>query len=130
MKNLNGILKEYAVTKRMLGKTDTGINESQIDNLRKDLKSISSNNNIFYLICVAMVVLVFILSLIFIITNIANPEKIKVVFSVTGVSIMGLIVYMNKLWKEKVKTDMLLLLIGTMKKEVINAILVSLINKI
>ena len=129
MKNFNSIVSKYADTKRILGKSDTGLSAIQIDNLMKDLRSISSNNSIFYWICVGMVVIVFLLSLFLIIYNLDKPDNIRIIFSITGVSVMGLIVYMNKLWKEKVNTDILLVLIGTLKKEMINTILVALIKK-
>jgi hypothetical protein len=129
MKSFNSIVSKYADTKRILGKVESGLNVNQIDDLRKDLKSISSNNIIFYWICVGMVVTIFLLSIFLFIFNIYNCDKIEIILSINGVSIMGLIVYMKKLWKEKVNSDMLLVLIGTLKKEMINTILVALIKK-
>jgi hypothetical protein len=129
MKNFNRIINKYADTKRILGKADSGLSNEQIENLRKDLLSISSKNKIYFLICVGMVVLAFLISLFLIIYYIKKPEKIQIVFSITGLSVMGLIIYMNKLWKDKVNSDMLLVLVGTLKKEMITTILVALIKK-
>ena len=131
MKTLINTMQKYADMTRTLGKESSknGLSEKQVNDLRKDLSNISSRNNKFFLFIISLVALIFLLSLIFVIYNINEPEKIKVTFGATGISIMGLIIFMNKLWKEKVSADILLALIVTLQTDMINSILVALLKK-
>lgn len=132
MGKLNLVVKKYADALRHLGEEakETESSNAKINALTNELKKVSSKNTVFFWISVSMVVIVFILSLVLIMKFLSDPGKVQTIFSISGVSVMGLIIYMTKLWKDKVNTDMLLILISTLDKEMINPILVSLINKL
>lgn len=130
MSKLNKLINSYADTARILGDTETRLSDKKIDDLKHELSKISSKNKVYFVICVSMVILMFILSLVLVIMNMNDPSKIQIIFSVTGVSIMGLVIYMHRLWKEKVNSDLLITLVGTLESDVINSVLSALINKI
>ncbi|MEJ7738132.1 MAG: hypothetical protein WKF97_11950 [Chitinophagaceae bacterium] len=131
MKNLKSILESYTGNKRELGASDASpINEQQYLALREELKGVSRKNAVICWVLLGMIGLLFILSLIFVILNENDPNKIKVIFGITGVSIMGLIIYTNKVWKEKNYIDMILTLVTTLDRSMINSILLALLNKL
>lgn len=131
MKTLKTILQSYTGVKKELGNADVStFNEQQYTALREDLKGVSRKNSVICWILIGMIGLLFILSLIFVILNQDNPDKIKLIFGLTGVSIMGLIIYTNKVWKEKNYIDMILMLVSTLDRSMTNSILMALLNKL
>jgi hypothetical protein len=125
MEKLKNVLLQYKQL-NLLGKSS--LNKDQ---LSKDLIKLGKTNNIFFWICVIMVVIVFVIMIIFIIINNNNPDIIKAISGAAGgITIGGLIVYMNRLWKEKVTTDMLLILVTNMNEQDINSIVHILLDKL
>jgi hypothetical protein len=124
MTNLRGLLKQYsdtaAVVSVQLGtdetledeERDVGPRGQEFDRkaLRKDLGRVKQDNNRYFVVCVAMVVVLFIVSVGLVITNLQNAGVVKVVLSGFGVSAAGLITLMTKLWRVKNNTELLLIL--------------------
>ncbi len=130
MKSLKDVIKNYAAGSKKLGETTFTLNETEQANLREDLNKISLRNGKIFWVVLSMVLLLFILALLLVGFNQDKPDKIKIIFGITGVSIMGLIYYMTKIWKEKNYIDMTLILVRTLDKEMINSILTALLAKL
>ena len=100
------------------------------DQLREDLNNISKRNGTIFWVILIIIILLFALSLLFIAMNQDEPDKIKLIFGITGISVMGLIYYMVKIWKEKNYIDMTLILVRTLKEETVFSILNALHQKL
>ena len=90
------------------------INSAQ---LRADLEKVKTDNKLYFLICVAMVVVLFITSLMLVLFNLEKPNIVTLVMTVSGASIGGLIFFMVKLWREKSNTEVVLALAINMKDD-------------
>ncbi len=124
MTNLRSLLKQYSdiapIVSVQLGTDETVADEKrhvatrrqEIDRkaLRKDLYRVKQDNNRYFVVCAAMVVVLFIVSVGLVITNLQNAAVVKVVLSGFGVSAAGLITLMAKLWRVKNNTELLLIL--------------------
>jgi hypothetical protein len=127
MENIKSIILRYADTGKKLGGESTNL---AADNLQKELMDLKNRNRIFFWCCIVMVIILFMLSLFFVLYNLNQPEKIQLLFGATGISILGLIYYMNKLWKDINSSDLLITLVTTLDKEAINSVLVALLNNL
>jgi hypothetical protein len=100
------------------------------DKLKHDLSAVNKANNRYFLVCVAMVVLLFLVSVGVILTNLNRPEIIKVVMSAFGISSAGLITVMIKLWREKSNIELLLLLAINMDTDTLKTVVTMLVNRL
>src|ERR1700682_5234306 len=99
----------------------------QVELLRRDLERIVSSNESYFRICVGLLLILFAGSCLFVYQSLADPKHIAAVFAATGVSVTGVITQMIRLWKEKVNSDLLLALTGTLSpidlKKVVDSLL-------
>ncbi len=79
--------------------------QSSDEKLRVDLAKINKSDQLYFNICVGMVVFFFAGAFALVISNLNNPMAIKTIFAVTGISFAGLIKQMIALWREKVHTE-------------------------
>ena len=102
---------------------------AQVQILRDDLQRIIRSNENYFRICVGLVVVLFVGVCVFVYTSVSDPKNITAVFAATGVSIMGVVSQMFRAWKEKVNSDLLLTLIGTLSgaelKKVVDSLMKS-----
>ncbi len=131
MKNLKSVLTEYSKSSIKLGDSveKNVLSEAEILSLKQDLKSVSSSNNVFLWMTAAMILIVFLGLAFLIYYYIKTPEKLSIIFGASGISIGGLITYMDKLRKEKSITDTISVLLVVMDKETIKAHITLLLNK-
>jgi hypothetical protein len=129
MTSLTVILKKYTNSSRLLGEE---ANNSTLDReqLKSALMTLSKKNTTFFWICAILTSSTFIICCILILNFLNDPAKIQLIFGATGISMGTLLAFMNKLWKEKVSTDMIIALAGVVKEENLNSILVALLSKI
>lgn len=137
MTSLRAVLHKYAdvtVPTAPLGSDETDQEEKperkrvkrvDIDkaNLRKDLEAVKRDNGRYFVVCVVMIGLLFITSIIVVLTNLANPDIIKGAMAAFGISTAGLITLMIKLWRTKSNTEMLILLAINMDAETIKTVI-------
>ena len=109
---LRDVLARYSVSGPHFGEKVAGAEPDQdtSNNLSHDLKAVSDQNRVYFLVCVGMVAVIFIGACTVAVRYISDPGFMKEVFAATGVSITGLVLQMMKLWKEKVNSDMVLVL--------------------
>ena len=133
MNNLKETLGKYNTSLHKLGDdTSKKTSSLQAETLKVELSAISKKNAFIFWICVTMIISLFIGSIIFISIFINDSKKIELGFGTGGVvvSILGLITYMKNLWKEKVNSDLLLALVGSMNEDAMNSIISVIISKL
>ena len=122
---LKDVLVRYSESSPHFGENFAGAkpNQTDSDDLRRDLKAVSDQNRAYFLICVGMVLAIFVGACAIALRYISDPTFVKEVFAATGVSITGLVVQMMKLWKEKVNSDLVLVLARNLSPEGVLSIL-------
>ena len=93
------------------------------DDLSRDLKAISGKDQIYFFICVGMVLLIFLGACVLTVKYLSDPAFVTKIFAATGISITGLVLQMMKLWKEKVNSDMVLVLARNLSPQDTRAII-------
>lgn len=91
---------------------DRGRDHEDLAAFRQNLQSVSAANRSYFLVCVAFLVVIFVGAGYLIIHFIEKPANAATIFSITGVSFVGITTQMTNLWKKKVSSDMLLVLAG------------------
>ena len=100
----------------------------QVDTLRRDLQRIVRSNETYFRIWVGMLLILFAGACVYVSRSLADPKNIAAVFAATGVSVMGVVAKMTSLWKEKVNSDLLLSLVGTLSPEETKKVVDSLLK--
>jgi hypothetical protein len=120
MNDLRVVLAKFSEKSAKLGgeaapqSGDPKVLQSAANELTANLQAVSAKNRTYFLICVSMVVLLFIAACWLSLTHLQDPSFVRNVFAVTGISFVGLISQMVKLWKIKVLSDMTLVLAGSL----------------
>lgn len=99
------------------------------EELRSDLNKISTGNANMIHLCAFMLVLLFVAAFIIVIIYLNHPDVIKTIFAVVGLSFTGLIKQMLALWREKVHSDMVLVLARKLNTEDLRALINILLEK-
>jgi hypothetical protein len=135
MSNLRAVLANYSAVSPRLGPETARTLDPQAEllktkNLISGLQAVSKNNRGYFLICVAMIAVLFIGACWISLTHLDNPSFIRGIFTVTGISFLGLVSQMARLWKTKVLSDMTLVLAGNLApadlKQIVELLLSSL----
>ena len=93
------------------GSSTTAVEQAKnAEELSRDLMKISSNDRIYFLVCVSMAAILFLGSFFLVLFNLNHPATVKATFAICGVSFTGLLKQMISLWKEKTHSDMALVL--------------------
>jgi len=119
MKNLRTVLASYGAASPKLGTESVKQPGPQAElaktnELRAGLQAVSTSNRAYFLVCVAMVAILFVGASWITLTHLGDPSFNRCVFAVTGISFVGLISQMVRLWKTKVLADMTLVLAGNL----------------
>lgn len=125
MKDLKSILRHYAPQVK-LGEAET---QFQAERLKVDLQRLRKSKDWAFIICAAMVVLAFLISIGLVIALFREPDKIAVLFGATGLTTAGLISVMRGIWKEKVAIEMTIALLESMRPESFESILPVILKK-
>src|SRR4051812_14102987 len=117
-------LSEFALAAPQMGEAVSGAlaaqrqpEPEQLSTLHSDVSKISSSNGVYFKVCFGSVVLLFIAEGISVVAFSSDPDKLKAILAVTGVSFFALIARMLKFWKEKVQSDITLALIASLRPE-------------
>ena len=89
----------------------TDINVSR---LSSEIGQIARNNALYFRACFVSLVLLFVGCIALVFNFLNEPSKAGAVFGVTGLSFLGVIAQMLKLWKQKVASDFTLALAGSL----------------
>jgi len=109
---------------------DLAAQQSAVADLRAGLAAVSSKNRIYFIFCVAMIAILFLAACWISVTHLQDPSFIRNVFAVTGISFLGLIAQMVRLWKVKVMSDMLLVMAGNLNPSDLRPIIEVLLSSL
>ncbi len=101
------VLKPY-VSGIQMGEPDAP-RESDVD-LAQGLSAVSHTNQLYFQLCFATLLLLFTGSCVLVVNFLNDPGRLGALFTVTGVSIVGLVAQMVSLWKQKVTADIIAVL--------------------
>jgi|HubBroStandDraft_6_1064221.scaffolds.fasta_scaffold1176104_1 hypothetical protein len=136
MNDLRIVLAKFAAKSPKLGaeaaprSDDSNALQSAANELRNSLKEVSVRNRAYFLTCVAMIALLFIAACWISLAHLQDPSFVRNVFAVTGISFVGLISQMIRLWKTKVLSDMTLVLAGNLNPGDLRPIIELLLSSI
>jgi len=132
MSAISNILRNYVDSTKKLGPEAEKVEmkPERVSQLTVQLDALQKRNRFIFWICVIMILVVFVLSLLVTLKFLEQPETLKLIFGATGVSIMGLIYYMNSLYKSVVSVEMLIALVSQMDSQGINTVLAVLLKKL
>lgn len=120
MNDFRAVLAKYSARSPKLGveearqPQDAASLQGATNDLRGGLSAVSSKNRAYFIVCVVMIAVLFVASCWVSVTHLQDPSFIRNVFAVTGISFLGLIAQMVRLWKVKVLSDMTLVLAGNL----------------
>jgi hypothetical protein len=115
MDNLRKVLAKFAAdTPKLGGERPAELGDQHAvrfaSELRNSLQEVSGRNRAYFWICISMILILFIAACWISMTHLQDPSYLRNVFAVTGISFVGLISQMIRLWKTKVLSDMTLVL--------------------
>src|SRR5512140_3758185 len=120
MKKLRSVLSRY-VDSIQLGEGDRA--PLDVERLREQLRHISRANEHYFGACVVMVMTVFIAALWVALRYADHDGAVKLAFAALGASMIGMLRVMVGLWREKVATDVLLALAGSLEGDHLRSII-------
>ena len=98
--------------------------------LTTGLAAVSQTNQLYFQICFAALLLLFSGSCILVLKFINDPSRLGTLFTVTGISMAGLIAQMVSLWKQKVTADIVALLARNLQPGDVRAVVEVLFAKL
>jgi hypothetical protein len=106
MARLKDVMREFVSMPDMGGsRTDT----PEFARMLSDrLRGILRSNTIYFNVCIGLVLVLFITSIIVVVTNLESPELITAALGGFGIGSVGLVSLMLQRWREKVATEVLL----------------------
>ena len=100
------------------------------DNLRSDLIELSKKNELYFRICVGMVVFLFVGAIVIIAAFLSDPDHIAALFGALGISVLGVVRLMIKLMTEKKSTDVAIAMLGNLESAVSATVLKIMLKNI
>jgi hypothetical protein len=100
------------------------------DVLRQDLAGVRDENKRWFAVCGAMVVLLFIVSIVMTVLHVTEPATLKAVLSAFGISSAGLILLMFRFWRTKSYTEVLVILAVNMDAAAMKTVITILAKKL
>ena len=130
MPNLREVLSNYAPPAPHFGPAVAPPRPFDADAFRSDLKAVSDNNKKYFNMCFGFLIALFLLECVFAWRFASEPSKVTGIFAVIGTGILGLVTQMVKLWKEKVNSDLLLILASALPQEQVKTVIQILLEKL
>jgi hypothetical protein len=131
MSELRRVLGRYVPSGPTLGPQQTAEwDASALSQLSADLNSISSRNLTFVWLCFAALIVLFVGSGLILVRYLDRPTQLQAIYAVTGLSTLGTVAQMIKLWKDKVSADLTLALARRLRPEDTRAVLEILLRSL
>jgi hypothetical protein len=90
--------------------------------MKEGLEEVRRVNTRFFWVCVGMILVLFAATLLVVLTHLQTPGTVQVAMAAFGVSAAGLIQLMFRLWREKNRTEIVLLLAVNMDDDILKTI--------
>jgi hypothetical protein len=131
VKELRRVLARHAVGSPTLGVGEGRRKQADdLQDLRSDLNRISARNLTFFWICFGALCILFAASGVILVKYIGEPKRLESIYAVTGLSILGIVAQMVKLWKEKTSADLILVLVRRLQPQDMRGILEILLKNL
>jgi hypothetical protein len=127
MPNVKDVLRSYQIAAPELGRSAT---QRTAESLARDLDNVSRSNRGYFFVCFGCVVTLFVAAGVIVVRFVDDPARIQTLFTVLGISVMGLIAQMVHLWKQKVSADLLIVLSQTANHAQLSKIIDGLLAKL
>lgn len=88
--------------------------EVNVSRLQSEVSQVAKQNAVYFQICFALLIVLFVACCVLVLAFLNQPSRAGAVFGVTGVSFLGVIRQMLKLWKQKLASDLTLALASTL----------------
>src|SRR5215203_853261 len=98
--------------------------------LANDLMAVSRANRTYFVVCVAVILLVLLGAAAIALRYLDSPDHIRTIFGVLGISITGLVAQLVSLWKQKVMADTVLVLCRSLDELTLKPVLDVLLAKL
>jgi hypothetical protein len=98
--------------------------------LTQGLSSVSHTNRVYFQMCFAALLILFTGSCVLVVTFLNDPGRLGALFTITGVSIVGLIAQMVSLWKQKVTADIITVLARSLRPDDVRGVIEVLFAKL
>jgi hypothetical protein len=129
MTKLKTILTSYAnVELAPLGARKT--RTIQVDKLREELHQTVRRNNWLFAVCIVLAIVLFGVQLWVALTYMTQPNVVKAIAGIFGISAAGLVTQMIKLWQEKLATELLLGLLPVLDSAVLTTVINALVKRL
>ena len=125
--NVKEVLKSY-VSGVQMGESSTP-RASDAD-LATGLSEVSQSNQLYFQLCFGALLLLFTGSCVLVVTFLNDASRLGTLFTITGVSIAGLITQMVSLWKQKVTADVIAVLARNLQPRDVRAVIEVLFAKL
>ena len=134
MTKLHSLVQAFVAPPGTLGgPVDSSISrQQQIDRsgLSRELAQLRTSREIAFWACFAALLAVLALSLAYLVQYRDSPAAITKMSAATGVTILGVVGVMTKLWQDKVKADLVLAIATGMSEETLKDALRQLLEKL
>ncbi|MGC2112375.1 MAG: hypothetical protein WA655_22845 [Candidatus Korobacteraceae bacterium] len=97
---------------------------------RADLKAVGNRSNVYFLVCVGMVVVLFGAGFVWTIIHSHQSNQTRAAFGAGGVALVSAFYKMMRLWKDKLYTDLLLVLAANLNPEQTKQVLEIILRKL
>jgi hypothetical protein len=135
METLQKILQQYSGSSATLGSSDATLGNKTLqqtnrDGLQQELRNLSRKNERYFVIGVAMVIVLFIAMLVVAFFQLRNPTLSQAAPPIFGGTAIGVVFGLFKARREKNYTDCILALVPNVDDETLKTIIAVLVKKI
>jgi hypothetical protein len=131
MKKLQSVLSKYTQANLAdLGGAKAKASPLDLEKLGPQLQEVVRRNNIFFVLCVAMILVLFAANITIVLLHHDNLKLVAGTSGIFGISAAGLIVLMTKLWREKVATELVLGLLPALEPAIFRTVITTLIHRL
>ncbi|MBC7789485.1 MAG: hypothetical protein H7Z74_06045 [Anaerolineae bacterium] len=134
MTKLHSLVQAYVAPPGTLGAPIDSSDPSQqsIDrsSLKRELARLRQGREVAFWICFVALLTVFTLSMMYLVQHRDNPAAIAKMSTATGVTLLGVVGIMTKLWQDKIKADLVLAIVSGASEESLKDALRQLLDKL
>jgi hypothetical protein len=121
------VVARYLAPPALAGGEAVGLDRSAV---QRELASVRRSREIAFWLAAMSLVVIFTMSVAFMISQRDHPEAIKTASMATGITITGVIAAMTKLWQDRVKADLVIALVSGMSEDALKDALMHLVAKL
>ena len=129
MKNYRDALSRFAATDLGGGAEDHPQKASAEEVLRKDILDVMRSDTKYFNLCVAILIVLFIGSILVVLINLNHPATITAIFAATGISYGYLLNQITGLWREKSHAEVAYTLARNLPPQDLKAVISVLLAK-